>query len=67
MHPALDTTLRSHTATAPTTVPLRPRVDEEPVLGIPLALTDYGVPVELLDGATKRRISGLLSDERAAA
>jgi hypothetical protein len=34
---------------------------------VALALTDYGVPVELLDGVTKRRISGLLSDERAAA
>ena len=49
MNPALDTTLRSRTATPPASVPMRPRVDEEPVLGIPLALTDYDETLDWID------------------
>jgi hypothetical protein len=50
-------------------VPAEPLGGATTVTGgeLALALTDYGVPVDLLDGVTKRRISGLLSDERAAA
>jgi hypothetical protein len=34
---------------------------------VALALTDYGVPVELLDGGTKRHVARVLADLRPAA
>ena len=58
MQPALDTTIRTHSAAPARTVPQRPRVDEEPVLGIPLALTDYDETLDWIDGTVASRRRG---------
>jgi N-acetylglucosaminyldiphosphoundecaprenol N-acetyl-beta-D-mannosaminyltransferase len=58
MQPALDTTLRSPATAAPKPIPVRPRVDEEPVLGIPLALTDYDETLDWIDATVATDRSG---------
>ncbi|MGI8624595.1 MAG: WecB/TagA/CpsF family glycosyltransferase [Solirubrobacteraceae bacterium] len=57
--PALSSLALAHPARA-VPLPLTPRVDEEPVLGIPLALTDYEKTLDWIDATIAHRRQGYI-------
>ncbi len=57
--PALTNLASAHPARA-IPLPVTPRVDEEPVLGIPLALTDYEKTLDWIDATIAQRDHGYI-------